>query len=111
MSLLSCKLYDQPDQAERATRTVRTQGGRAMAVLLDGSRLMSQTRTERLLQAITLDAVLKCAPVASIAGVPLAIVFAKDYTIGYANHLGIPSEFVKAEPTAAVGPFAIITGL
>jgi hypothetical protein len=86
-------------------------GERAMPVLLDGNRLMSQTRSERLLQAITLDAVLKCAPVASIAGVPLAIFFARDFTIGYARHLGIPGEFVKAEPATAVAPFAIITVL
>jgi hypothetical protein len=86
-------------------------GGRAMAVLLDGNRLRSLTRTERLLQIITLDAVLKCAPVASIAGVPLAIIFARDFTIGYASRLGIPSEFVKADPATAVAPFAIITML
>jgi hypothetical protein len=82
-----------------------------MALLLDGQRLTPQSRTERLLQAVTFDTVIKCAPIASIAGVPLAIVAAKDYTVGYASYLGVPGEFVKADPTAALVPFAAITVL
>jgi hypothetical protein len=82
-----------------------------MALLLDGQRLTPQSRTERLLQAITFDTVLKSAPVASIAGVPLALIAAKDFTIGYATHLGVPQEFVKADPTDAIAPFNIIAGL
>jgi hypothetical protein len=82
-----------------------------MAVLLDGQRLTPQTRTERLLQAITFDTVIKSAPVASIAGVPLAIISAKDFMVGYAGYLGIPKEFVKVDPSAAIVPFSIIAVL
>jgi hypothetical protein len=49
--------------------------------------------------------------VASIAGVPLALIAAKDFTIGYATHLGVPQEFVNADPTDAIAPFTIIAGL
>jgi hypothetical protein len=82
-----------------------------MALLLDGQRLTPQTRTERLLQAITFDTVIKSAPVASIAGVPLAIIAAKSYTVAYATHFGIPREFVKVDPMAAIVPFSFIAGL
>jgi hypothetical protein len=78
---------------------------------LDDQRLTPQTRTERLLQAITFDTLIKAAPVASIAGVPLALIAAKDYTVGYASHFGIPEEFVKADPTTAFVPFSIIAGV
>jgi hypothetical protein len=82
-----------------------------MALLLDGQRLTPQSRTERLLQAITFDTVIKCAPVASIAGVPLAIISARDFAMGYASHLGIPQEFVKSDPADAIAPFSIIAVL
>ena len=45
---------------------------------------------------------------ASIIGVPLAIIAATDYMVGYASYLGIPKEFVKADITAAIAPFSII---
>jgi len=106
---LSRDLYDRYDRVERVIGNGWVQGGRAMAVLLDGDRLRSQTRTERLVQTITLEAVLRYAPVASIAGVPLAVLSARQYAVGYASHLGIPGEFVKAEPTAAFVPFVFIT--
>ena len=106
------ELYDQPALIEQFSEmVVPAEGGKAMALLLDGQRLTSQTRTERLLQAITFDTVIKAAPVASIAGVPLAFLSAKNYMVAYATHFGIPEQFVKVDPMAAIAPFSFIAGL
>jgi hypothetical protein len=76
-------------------------------VLPDGKPRLD-TRSQRVLQAITISGALRVAPLASLISLPLAYMLAHNYEEGYASHFGIPAEFVKADLTTAIVPFALI---
>lgn len=79
-----------------------------MGVMLPDGKPRLDTRSERVLQAVTISGALRVAPLASLVSLPLAYVVARNYEEGYASHFGIPAEFVRADLAAAVAPFALI---
>jgi hypothetical protein len=81
--------------------------GTVGVVLPDGKPRLD-TRSERVLQAITISGALRVAPLASLVSLPLTYVLARNYEEGYASHFGIPGEFVRADLAAAVAPFLLI---
>ena len=71
----------------------------------------SEARSLRWVSSITLPAVLKYVPAATAIGVPLSYLWAHSYAVGYASYFGIPEDFVKVGPEAAVRPFLLLLGL
>lgn len=79
-----------------------------MAVPLESVAPKTETRSDRWVRSITLQAVLKYLPAAGAIGVPLSFVLAHAYAIGYASAFGIPQDFVHVEPEAAITPFLLL---
>jgi hypothetical protein len=79
-----------------------------MAMPLESVTPITETRSDRWVRSITLQAILKYASVASAIGVPLSFILAHAYTVGYASYFGIPKDFVHVGPEAAVTPFLIL---
>lgn len=71
----------------------------------------TEKRSDRWVSSITLPAVLRYVPVASAIGVPISFLWAHTYAAGYASYFGIPGDFVKVGPEAAVQPFLFFLAL
>jgi hypothetical protein len=68
----------------------------------------SEARSLRWVSSLTLPAVLKYVPAATAIGVPLSYLWAHSYAVGYASYFGIPEDFVRVGPEAAVRPFLLL---
>lgn len=79
-----------------------------MAVPLESVPPVPETRSDRWVRSITLQAALKYVPAATAIGVPLSFILAHTYAVGYASHFGIPRDFVHVGPQAAVTPFLML---
>jgi hypothetical protein len=82
-----------------------------MAVRLDDSSSLQETRLQRWLRGLTPETALRLVPVVTLLGLPLAVMVARLYHLGYAAHFGIPSEFVETRPVDAFIPFFYIAFL
>ena len=78
-----------------------------MAVRLDDSSSSPETRLQRWLRGLTPDTVLRLVPAATLLGLPVAVMVARLYQLGYAAHFGIPSEFVETRPVDAFVPLLL----
>lgn len=71
----------------------------------------TEKRSDRWVSSITLPAVLRYVPAATAIGVPISFLWAHTYAAGYASYFGIPGDFVKVGPEAAVQPFLFLLGV